>query len=164
MLARLLKKPHGSFLLLGPSGTGKTTWLAWPIADAHGYDLLRTSESLRLNRNPSLFSDECSQLSAKQWVVVDEIQKVPQLLGEVQHLMTAKKLRFALSGSSARKLRRGGANLLAGRVEVRVDRDRRRGRLAFCWGRTPGRISRVADDALQCACFSSRIRSLLDWN
>jgi uncharacterized protein len=119
MLTRRLAPPDDSFFLLGARGTGKTTWIQQHFPDATSYDLLLSSESLRLSRDPSLFRAECHALPDREWVVVDEIQRVPALLDEVQHLMTKKRQRFVLSGSSARKLRRSGANLLAGRAEVR---------------------------------------------
>lgn len=120
MFARKLSPPDASFLLFGARGTGKTTWIQQHFADAVQYDLLLASESLRLSRDPSLFRQECLALPDGAWIVVDEIQRVPALLDEVQHLMAKKRQRFVLSGSSARKLRRSGANLLAGRAEVRA--------------------------------------------
>lgn len=120
MFARNLPPPDASFLLLGARGTGKTTWIQQHFASAAQYDLLLASESLRLARDPSLFQKECMALPDGAWIVVDEIQRVPALLDEVQSLMTKKRQRFVLSGSSARKLRRSGANLLAGRAEVRA--------------------------------------------
>ena len=119
MLTRRLRPPDDSFFLLGARGTGKTTWIREHFQDAPQYDLLLSSESLRLSRDPSLFRAECSALPDEEWIVVDEIQRVPALLDEVQHLMMKKRQRFVLSGSSARKLRRSGANLLAGRAETR---------------------------------------------
>ena len=116
MFARKLPPPDASFLLLGARGTGKTTWIQQHFASAAQYDLLLASESLRLARDPSLFQKECMALPDGAWIVVDEIQRVPALLDEVQHLMARKRQRFVLSGSSARKLRRSGANLLAGRA------------------------------------------------
>lgn len=120
MFTRRLPAPESSFFLLGARGTGKTTWIQQHFADAVRYDLLLTSESLRLSRDPSLFRKECLAQPDGTWIVVDEIQRVPALLDEVQHLMTKKRQRFVLSGSSARKLRRSGANLLAGRAEMRA--------------------------------------------
>jgi predicted AAA+ superfamily ATPase len=120
MFARKLPPLDASFLLLGARGTGKTTWIQQHFASAAQYDLLLASESLRLARDPSLFQKECMAMPDGSWIVVDEIQRVPALLDEVQHLMARKRQRFVLSGSSARKLRRSGANLLAGRAEVRA--------------------------------------------
>lgn len=119
MFTRRLPPPDSSFFLLGARGTGKTTWIQQHFGDAVHYDLLLSSESLRLSRDPSLFRAECLAQPDGAWIVVDEIQRVPALLDEVQHLMTKKRQRFVLSGSSARKLRRSGANLLAGRAEMR---------------------------------------------
>ncbi len=119
MLTRQLEPGKTSFFLFGPRGTGKTTWIRDRIKPAAIYDLLNASESLRLNRDPAAFGKECESLDRDAWVVVDEVQKAPLLLDEVQRLMTDKRLRFVLSGSSARKLRRGASNLLAGRAEVR---------------------------------------------
>jgi predicted AAA+ superfamily ATPase len=119
MFPRLLHPPGDSFFLFGARGTGKTTWIGRHFADAAHYDLLLAAESLRLSREPGILTRECSALPDGAWVVIDEVQRVPAVLDEVQHLMTRKRLRFVLSGSSARKLRRGGANMLAGRAEVR---------------------------------------------
>lgn len=82
------------------------------------YDLLAVSEQLRLSRNPSALYDELRHRKQGSWVVLDEVQKVPQLLDEVHRLIEEKRLRFLLCGSSARKLRRSGVNLLAGRAEI----------------------------------------------
>jgi predicted AAA+ superfamily ATPase len=125
MLTRKFEAPKTSFFLLGPRGTGKSTWLDSHFAltteepKAIHYDLLDTSESLRLSRDPHQIFNELSGHPAGTWVVIDEIQKVPELLEEVHRLIERHKLRFVLSGSSARNLRRGGINLLAGRAIVR---------------------------------------------
>jgi len=119
MFTRFLARPSSSFFLFGPRGTGKTTWIDQQFPSTRKYDLLLASESIRLGRDPSLFTRECGALDPGSWVVVDEIQKVPALLDEVHHLIERRKLRFVLSGSSARKIKQGGANLLAGRAEVR---------------------------------------------
>ena len=116
MYARLLSNPGRSLLLLGPRGTGKSTWIRSRFPRAHTYDLLDTGESIRLNRNPGALFDELSGLEKGSWVVIDEVQKAPVLLDQVHRLMETCGLRFVLSGSSARKLRRGGTNLLAGRA------------------------------------------------
>jgi len=118
MIARLLEKPKQSTLLLGPRGTGKSTWIHHHFTDAVIYDLLSTSEALRLSRDPSTLYRELESGPADRWVVIDEVQKVPDLLDEVHRLIENRGRRFVLSGSSARKLRRGGTNLLAGRALV----------------------------------------------
>lgn len=119
MLTRRLAPPDGSFFLLGARGTDKATWIRHHYPTAATYDLLLTAESLRLNRDPGLLRAECSALADGAWIVIDEVQRAPAILDEVQHLMSAKRQRFVLSGSSARKLKRSGANLLAGRAEMR---------------------------------------------
>ena len=111
-------RPSASFFLFGPRGTGKSTWIASNFAGAPTYDLLNTREALRLSRNPEALYRELEGLPSGTWVVVDEVQKVPDLLDEVHRLIERRHLRFVLSGSSARKLKRGGANLLAGRAVV----------------------------------------------
>ena len=116
MYARLLPTPKRSVFLFGPRGTGKTTWIRDRFPGAATYDLLDTREALRLGREPQALYRELASLSPGEWVVVDEVQKVPAVLDEVQRLIEDRRLRFVLSGSSARKLRRGGANLLAGRA------------------------------------------------
>src|SRR5687768_4709691 len=118
MYARQLVPPKTSFFLFGPRATGKTTWLRHVLGDAHWCDLVPTDAFLRYLNEPALFRREVEALPASSWVVVDEVQKVPALLDEVHALIQkhGKRYRFALSGSSARKLKRLDANMLAGRV------------------------------------------------
>ena len=118
MYQRLLELPKTSFFLFGPRATGKTTWLRQVLPDAHWVDLVPSEAFLGYLRAPSLFRREVEALPKGGWIVVDEVQKVPALLDEVHGLIArhGKGYRFALSGSSARKLRRLDANLLAGRV------------------------------------------------
>jgi predicted AAA+ superfamily ATPase len=118
MYARLLEPPEHSLLLLGPRGTGKSTWIAQRFPGVPTYDLLDTAEALRLSKHPSLLYREGAALAAGSWLVIDEVQKVPALLDEAQRLIERCRLRLVLSGSSARKLRRGSANLLAGRAAL----------------------------------------------
>lgn len=122
MYRRLLELPKISFFLFGPRATGKTTWLRQVLPEAHWVDLVPSEAFLRYLREPSLFRREVEALPKGGWVVVDEVQKVPALLDEVHALIArhGKGYRFALSGSSARKLRRLDANLLAGRVVNRA--------------------------------------------
>ncbi len=119
MLPRLLKVPDQSFFLLGPRGTGKSTWIRQHFPRVPTYDLLLASEVLRVVRDSSVFRKECDALEDSSWVVIDEVQKAPVLLDEVQYLIEARRQKFVLSGSSARKLKRGGANLLSGRALVK---------------------------------------------
>jgi predicted AAA+ superfamily ATPase len=118
MYPRSLSLPDRSFFLFGPRGTGKTTWLRSVLPKARWYDLLLDRELVRLTRDPGRFTEEVEALPRGRWVVVDEVQRLPRLLNEVQDLLVRHpgRHRFALTGSSARKLRRGEANLLAGRV------------------------------------------------
>lgn len=118
MYTRLLPLPSHSFFLFGPRGTGKTTWLRAELPGAQWFDLVRTQEQLRLMRDPGLFRQIVDALPKGSWVVVDEVQKLPSLLDEVQALIAERgnRYRFALSGSSARKLKRLDVNLLAGRA------------------------------------------------
>lgn len=115
-IPRLLRRPDRSFFLFGPRGTGKSTWLQQELPGAFRLDLLDASLFLELSRDPHRLEALIGKRPAGAWVVLDEIQKVPALLDEVHRLMELRRWRFALCGSSARKLRRGGANLLAGRA------------------------------------------------
>ena len=118
MYTRLLNIPNDSILLFGPRGTGKSTWIKQNFPGSPLYDLLDTKEALRLSKEPSLLYREIAHLKEGSWVVIDEVQKVPALLDEVHRLIEGHRLRFILSGSSARKLKRGGVNLLAGRAKI----------------------------------------------
>lgn len=115
-IPRLLNRPERSFFLFGPRGTGKSTWLGQVLRGAMRFDLLDASLFLELSRDPHRIEAMIGNMAASGWVVLDEIQKIPALLDEVHRLMESRRWRFALCGSSARKLRRGGANLLAGRA------------------------------------------------
>lgn len=107
---------NDSVFLWGARQVGKTTLLENQYPNARYYDLLKSTEFERLFRRPSLLSEELETASEGELVIIDEIQKVPQLLDEVHRLIHKKKLRFILSGSSPRKLKRIGANLLGGRA------------------------------------------------
>jgi predicted AAA+ superfamily ATPase len=118
MINRLVKRPTDSFFLFGPRGTGKSTLLRSWFPEALWFDLLDQGELYRLLRSPGAFAQAVEAQPRNRWIVVDEIQKAPALLDEVHRLIEKEGRRFALSGSSARKLRRGVANLLAGRAFV----------------------------------------------
>lgn len=116
-ISRVIQPPTKSFLLLGPRGTGKSTWLAQAFPRALTVDLLDSTRFLALSRDPALLARLVAPLHHGDWVVIDEIQRIPALLDEVHRLYEQRRgIHFALSGSSARKLRRAGANLLAGRA------------------------------------------------
>lgn len=121
MYTRQLKAPGESFFLFGPRGTGKSTWLRQQLPGAHWFDLLRLPLVLELTRRPETFRAQVEALPPGSWVVVDEVQRMPALLDEVHALLAERgtRYRFALSGSSARKLRRLEVNLLAGRAITR---------------------------------------------
>jgi predicted AAA+ superfamily ATPase len=116
MIDRLLKPPGQSFFLLGPRGSGKSTWLKMTFPGAHVINLLSEETYQRLMVNPDSFADELRAVAQEKWIIVDEVQRLPDLLNEVHRFIEDKRLRFVLCGSSARKLKRAGVNLLAGRA------------------------------------------------
>ena len=112
--ALLEKKSH---FLLGPRQTGKTFLVRHTLKNARIYDLLDHAVYLALSQNPGRMAQELSPKD--RIVVIDEIQRLPELLNEVHRLIESRGLRFLLTGSSARKLRRGGVNLLGGRARTK---------------------------------------------
>ena len=122
MIARELNILTGnSFLLFGSRGTGKTRLLKelFSKTSALWVDLLDPNQEYEFNRRPELLRQRISELESEpEWVIVDEVQRAPKLLDIAHQLIESTKIKFALTGSSARKLRRGGANLLAGRAFV----------------------------------------------
>lgn len=147
MYIRLFKYPRNrkkSFFLFGARGTGKTTWLKANFPEALFIDLLDFEYyqvlSARPNRLANLIPD-----GFKDWIILDEIQKIPGLLNEVHRLIESRGCKFVLTGSSARGLRKKGVNLLAGRaltykmhplttIEMGKDFDIRS---SLQWGRLP---------------------------
>jgi predicted AAA+ superfamily ATPase len=118
MLARAIRIPADtSFFLFGPRGTGKSTLLGQVFRDAAWFDLLDLGVYAELLAHPERL-EALARPRMPATVVIDEIQRVPALLDEVHRLIERKRWRFALTGSSARKLRRGGVNLLAGRART----------------------------------------------
>lgn len=105
-----------SCFLWGPRQTGKSTLLKNLFPKAPYYDLLLSGEFERLNRRPSLMREELLAAPVKGPVIIDEVQKIPSLLDEIQWLIVNHNISFILCGSSARKLKRGGGNLLGGRA------------------------------------------------
>ncbi len=119
MLERILtlqETADDSLFLWGSRQTGKSTLLKMLFPKARVYDLLKTDVRMSFQLRPALLREECELLDAGELVIIDEVQKVPALLDEVHWLIENRGLRFILSGSSARKLRRSGANLLGGRA------------------------------------------------
>ncbi len=107
-----------SFFLFGARGTGKSTLLdSLPfLKRAYRIDLLNQDIFEELSIRPQLLFERCMSLQRGSWVAIDEVQKIPELLDVVHSLIEQKKFKFALTGSSSRKLKRRGANLLAGRA------------------------------------------------
>lgn len=157
MIRRLLNIPKNkSFFLFGPRGTGKTTLIeqvylpAYPPDQVWSLTLLDPDTEEAYRRRPALLKERIEAMQPRPALVfIDEVQKIPQLLDVVHFLIEKYKITFALTGSSARKLKRGGANLLAGRafefklhplmqVELREDFSLAS---ALEWGTLPGVIA-----------------------
>lgn len=113
---RIARVPRRCFFLFGPRGVGKSTWAREKLAKAHRFDLLDEGLYQTLLADPSQFADELRGVRPGTWVIVDEVQRIPGLLNEVHRFIEERDLRFALLGSSARKLKTAGTNLLAGRA------------------------------------------------
>ncbi len=116
MYRRLMKSPdHKSFFLFGPRGTGKTHWVRSNFKKALYLDLLESDLFVDLLAYPGQL-EELIPKKFNNWIIIDEVQKIPALLNEVHRLIEQKRYRFILTGSSARPLRKKGTNLLAGRA------------------------------------------------
>ena len=117
MYARFYRPPAGSYFLFGPRGTGKSTWLRQRYPDALIIDLIDPESTRFYGAAPERLRHTIAANPARRPVVVDEVQRVPELLQVVHQLIELDKGRhFVLTGSSARKLRRTGVDLLAGRA------------------------------------------------
>lgn len=146
-----------SFFLFGPRGTGKSTLIRSTIPKEIRYDidLLDASNARRFLQNPSLLIEVIKALPKEiAWVFIDEVQKIPELLDLVHTVIESSAIKFALTGSSARKLKRGGANLLAGRafvyylypltsIEIGSDLDLKK---ILFWGTLPKILSFTDDE------------------
>lgn len=118
MYRRILSAPlrhKSSFFLFGPRGTGKTSWAKSKIPNALIFDLLHMDTYVEFLERPSLLEEKIPK-NFDDWIVIDEIQRIPDLLNEVHRLIESSYYRFVLTGSSARSLRKKGVNLLAGRA------------------------------------------------
>lgn len=113
---RLTELPDQSFFLLGMRGVGKSTWIRQALPEAPRFDLLDEALFTDLLADPALFGRLASSADPGDWVIVDEVQRIPALLNEAHRLIAERGVRFALLGSSARKLKTAGTNLLAGRA------------------------------------------------
>jgi predicted AAA+ superfamily ATPase len=116
MYTRLIEPPKDkSFFLFGPRGTGKTTWVKSRFKEAIYLDLLEAELFNDLLANPQRLESLIPK-NFKDWVIIDEVQRIPELLNEIHRLIEKYRYKFILTGSSARKIRRKGVNLLAGRA------------------------------------------------
>lgn len=116
MYSRIIQPPTDtSFFLFGPRGTGKTTWVKSRFPDSVYLDLLEAELFNDLTANPQRLGNFIPP-GFEDWIVIDEVQRIPDILHEVHRLIESRNYRFVLTGSSARKLRRRGTNLLAGRA------------------------------------------------
>ncbi len=116
MYSRLIKtKNNKSFFLFGPRGTGKTTWVKKAFPAGVYIDLLESRLFNELLADPQRLENLIPK-NFNNWIIIDEVQRIPEILNEVHRLIEKDKYKFFLSGSSARKLRRKGPNLLAGRA------------------------------------------------
>ena len=115
-IQKILDIQDDSVFLWGARQVGKSTLVKKLFPDAKIYDLLKSDEYSRLLRRPQLLREELMSYDETNVVVIDEIQKIPALLDEVHWLIVNRGIRFVLCGSSARKLKRVGSNLLGGRA------------------------------------------------
>lgn len=116
-IARSLRVPKQSFFLFGPRGSGKTTWLKEKFPEALFINLLEPDEFRFYQSKPERLRDVIAANKEKKEIVIDEIQHIPELLPLIHSIMEERKdIQFILTGSSARKLRRVGTDLLAGRA------------------------------------------------
>ena len=118
MIERILNFPfenNKSFFLFGPRGTGKTLWLKSKLSSCIYIDLLHSGVFNDLEARPERLENYIPK-DFDDWVIIDEVQKIPQLLNEVHRLITNHSFKFILTGSSARSLKKLGSNLLAGRA------------------------------------------------
>ncbi len=121
MFKRLLNidpNSQQSYFLFGPRGTGKTSWLRYHFKESLYFDLLKEDTYTYLLGDATRLDANIPE-GYNKWIIIDEIQKIPALLDEVHRLIEGRKLRFILTGSSARKLKRSGVNLLAGRALIK---------------------------------------------
>lgn len=117
MVPRFFDHPAGSYFLFGPRGTGKSTWLRATYPDAAWIDLLDAEAERNYSARPERLKEFIRANARRGTIVIDEIQRVPQLLPLIhQQMELDTSIRFVLTGSSARKLRRTGVDLLAGRA------------------------------------------------
>jgi predicted AAA+ superfamily ATPase len=121
IVPRFFKDPSGSFFLFGPRGTGKSTWTRQRFPEALVLDLLDPAVFRTYSARPERLVELIDGNPQKTQVVIDEIQRVPSLLTVVHKLIEERRgLQFTMTGSSARKIKRAGVDLLAGRALLRT--------------------------------------------
>lgn len=118
--ARILRPPPGSFFVFGVRGVGKSTWTRSAFPGAHVIDLLDEAHYQHLVLDPAAFPAELATVPARVPVVVDEVQRFPALLNEVHRAIERDRRRFVLLGSSARRLKSAGTNMLGGRAVLKT--------------------------------------------
>ena len=156
MISRIAKlSKTNSFFILGPRGSGKSTLIKRQYSKNCLYiDLLDPQTEDRYRLNPSILKQELAGQPQLKKVIIDEVQKLPRILDVVHQLIEEKNIQFILSGSSARKLKRGGANLLAGRAFVfylypftSLELGSRFNLIeALCWGLLPRQFNLKSND------------------
>lgn len=118
-IIRFFKKAQGSYFLLGPRGTGKTLWTRTTYPDGLFIDLLDPETVRSLTAYPERLREFIDAAPNQSSIIIDEVQKIPELLDVIHQLIEEKRnLSFILTGSSARKLKRSGVNLLGGRANM----------------------------------------------
>ena len=121
VINRFVSEPRQSFFLFGPRGTGKSTWVRHRFGDALRIDLLAPDVFRAYSARPERLREVALGNPRARVIVIDEVQKVPDLLGVVHSLIEEKReQRFVLTGSSSRKLKRAGVDLMAGRALIRT--------------------------------------------
>jgi predicted AAA+ superfamily ATPase len=120
-IPRYFQPPSGSYYLFGPRGTGKSAWTQRYYRESLRIDLLQPDTLRRFRARPERIREIVHAQPEGKAIIIDEVQRVPELLSAVHGLIEEKRgWIFVLTGSSARKLRRAGIDLLAGRAAIRT--------------------------------------------
>jgi len=121
ILPRCFVMPKSSFFLFGPRGTGKSTWGRYNISDSININLLEPDAYRSYLAHPERLRDIVMAKRKKKIVFIDEIQKAPDLLDQIHSIIEERKrIKFIVAGSSTRKLKKAGVNLLAGRLRLKL--------------------------------------------
>jgi predicted AAA+ superfamily ATPase len=120
-LSRFIHQNRQSFFLFGPRGTGKSTWLLNKFPDAIYIDFLDPEQFRIYSGKPERISEVIEGNPEKKTIIIDEVQKIPEILSVVHQIIEKRRyIQFILTGSSARKLKRAGVDLLAGRALLKT--------------------------------------------